>query len=97
MLYRCLDLKLIDEPIYIFNQTNIRVEDGENGANGRCTSFTRIRGFKKKYINAFNIKNEMQLIQKMSIPQEYIEMLCNLAQGTLNYNEPEPTIRLIKR
>jgi hypothetical protein len=43
------------------------------------------------------IKNELQLVQEISVPQEYIEMLCNLEKGTLNYKEPEPTIRLVKK
>ncbi|USK60407.1 XRE family transcriptional regulator [Peribacillus asahii] len=44
-----------------------------------------------------DVKNELQLIQEMGVPQEFIEMLCNLPKGTLNYKEPEPTIRLVKR
>lgn len=44
-----------------------------------------------------DVKNKLQLIQEIGVPQEYIEMLCNLSKGTLNYNEPEPTIRLVKR
>ena len=42
-----------------------------------------------------NVKNELQIIHESGVPQEYIEMLCNLDAGALNVKEPEATVRLV--
>ncbi|GMX62803.1 XRE family transcriptional regulator [Paenibacillus elgii] len=41
------------------------------------------------------IKSELQIIHEMGVPQDYIEMLCSLDEGTLNTREVEPTIKLV--
>lgn len=100
MLYRCLDLKLIDESKYtsLVKQMSMKKMRTKEPLDDVFPLQEPVVLRKSILLLLENkIKNEMQLIQEMSVPQEYIEMLCNLDQGTLNYNEPEPTIRLIKR
>lgn len=100
MLYRCLDLKLIDEGKYtsLVKQMSMKKMRTKEPLDDVIPLQEPVVLRKSILMLLENkIKNELQLIQEMSVPQEYIEMLCNLDQGTLNYNEPEPTIRLIKR
>ncbi len=100
MLYRCLDLELIDEGKYTslvkqMSMKKMRIKEPLDDVFPLQEPVV----LRKSILMLLEkqIKNEMQIIQEMSVPQEYIEMLCNLDQGTLNHNEPEPTIRLIKR
>lgn len=100
MLYRCLDLKLIDEGKYtsLVKQMSMKKMRTKEPLDDVFPLQEPVVLRKSILLLLENkIKNQMQLIQEMSVPQEYIEMLCNLDQGTLNYKEPEPTIRLIKR
>lgn len=99
MLYRCLDLKLIDESKYtsLVKQMSMKKMRTKEPLDDVFPLQEPVV-FRKSILMLLEnkIKNELQLIQEMSVPQEYIEMLCNLDQGTLNYKELEPTIRLIK-
>ncbi|WP_079914144.1 XRE family transcriptional regulator [Paenibacillus sp. 32352] len=100
MLYRCLDLKLIDESKYTslvkqMSMKKMRTKEPLDDVFPLQEPVVLRKSILMLLEN--KIKNELQLIQEISVPQEYIEMLCNLDQGTLNYKEPEPTIRLIKR
>lgn len=100
MLYRCLDLELIDEGKYTslvkqMSMKKMRIKEPLDDVFPLQEPVVLRKSI--LVLLEKQIKNEMQLIQEMSVPQEYIEMLCNLDQGTLNHNEPEPTIRLIKR
>ncbi|MCM3623688.1 XRE family transcriptional regulator [Brevibacillus borstelensis] len=100
MLYRCLDLKLIDESRYTslvkqMSMKKMRTKEPLDDVFPLQEPVVLRKSILMLLEN--KIKNELQLIQEISVPQEYIEMLCNLDQGTLNYKEPEPTIRLIKR
>ncbi|MFF3926070.1 XRE family transcriptional regulator [Paenibacillus lactis] len=100
MLYRCLDLKLIDESKYTslvkqMSMKKMRTKEPLDDVIPLQEPVVLRKSMLMLLEN--NIKNELQLIQEISVPQEYIEMLCNLDQGTLNYKEPEPTIRLIKK
>ncbi|EFU43416.1 transcription regulator [Paenibacillus vortex V453] len=100
MLYRCLDLNLIDESKYtsLVKQMSMKKMRTKEPLDDVFPLQEPVVLRKSILLLLDNkIKNEMQLIQEISVPQEYIEMLCNLDKGTLNYNEPEPTIRLIKR
>ena len=42
-----------------------------------------------------NVKNELQIIHESGVPQEYVEMLCNLDAGALNVKDPEATVKLV--
>jgi len=99
MLYRSLDLKLIDESKYtsLVKQMSMKKMRTKEPLDDVFPLQEPVV-LRKSILLLLNnkIKNEIQLIQEMSVPQEYIEMLCNLDRGTLNHNEPEPTIRLIK-
>lgn len=100
MLYRCLDLKLIDESKYTslvkqMSMKKMRTKEPLDDVIPLQEPVVLRKSILMLLENS--IKNELQLIQEISVPQEYIEMLCNLEQGTLNYKEPEPTIRLIKK
>lgn len=41
------------------------------------------------------IKTGPQVIHETGIPQEFIEMFANLEEGTLNYREEEPSVKLL--
>lgn len=100
MLYRCLDLKLIDESKYTslvkqMSMKKMRTKEPLDDVFPLQKPVVLRKSILMLLEN--KLKNELQLIQEISVPQEYIEMLCNLDQGTLNYKEPEPTIKLIKK
>lgn len=100
MLYRCLDLKLIDESKYTslvkqMSMKKMRTKEPLDDVIPLQESVVLRKSILMLLDN--KIKNELQLIQEISVPQEYIEMLCNLDEGTLNYKESEPAIRLIKK
>lgn len=100
MLYRCLDLGLINESRYTSLQKQMSMKKMRTKEPLDDVYPLQEPVVLKKSILMLlenDVKNELQLIQEMSVPQEYIEMLCNLDQGTLNYKEPEPNVRLIKR
>lgn len=100
MLYRCLDLKIIDESKYtsLVKQMSMKKMRTKEPLDDVAPLQEPVVLRKSILMLLENkIKNELQLIQEVSVPQEYIEMLCNLDEGTLNYKEPEPTIKLIKR
>lgn len=100
MIYRCLDLNIIDEGKYTSLQKQISMKKiRKKEPLDDVFPLQEPVVLKKSILMLLenDVKNEQQLIQEMSVPQEYIEMLCNLDKGTLNYSEPEPTIRLIKK
>lgn len=100
MLYRCFDLGLIDESRYTSLQKQMSMKKMRTKEPLDDVFPLQQPVVMKKSILMLlenNVKNEMQLIQEMAVPQEYIEMLCNLDKGTLNFKEPEPTIKLVKR
>lgn len=100
MIYRCLDLNIIDEGKYTSLQKQISMKKMRKKEPLDDVFPLQEPVVLKKSILMLlesDVKNEQQIIQEISVPQEYIEMLCNLDKGTLNYNEPEPTIKLIKK
>lgn len=100
MIYRCLDLQLIDESKYTSLQKQMSMKKMRTKEPLDDVFPLQEPVVLKKSILMLldnDIKNELQLIQEMSVPQEYIEMLCNLEEGTLKIKESEPMIRLVKR
>ncbi|WP_191559402.1 helix-turn-helix domain-containing protein [Metabacillus idriensis] len=100
MIFRCLDLGIIDESRYTSLQKQMSMKKMRTKEPLDDVFPLQEPVVLKKSISMLlenNVKNELQLIQEMSVPQEYIEMLCNLDKGTLNFKEPEPTIKLVKR
>lgn len=100
MLYRCFDLKLIDESRYTSLQKQISMKKMRTKEPLDDVYPLQEPVVLKKSILMLlenDVKNELQLIQEISVPQDYIEMLCNLEKGTLNKKEIEPTIKLLKK
>lgn len=100
MIYRCKELNLIDESRYTSLQKQISMKKIRTKEPLDDVYPLQEPVVLKKSILMLlenDVKNELQLIQEISVPQEYIEMLCNLDKGTLNFKEPEPTIKLVKR
>ncbi|MGE7094401.1 helix-turn-helix domain-containing protein [Lysinibacillus sp. NPDC048646] len=100
MIYRCKELNLIDESRYTSLQKQISMKKMRTKEPLDDVFPLQEPVVLKKSILMLlenDVKNELQLIQEVSVPQEYIEMLCNLDKGTLNFKEPEPTIRLVQR
>lgn len=100
MIYRCKELNLIDDSRYTSLQKQIsmkkmRVKEPLDDVYPLQKPVVLKKSILMLLEN--DVKNELQLIQEVAVPQEYIEMLCNLDEGTLNYKEPEPTIKLVKR
>lgn len=100
MIYRCKELNLIDDSRYTslqkqISMKKIRVKEPLDDVYPLQKPVVLKKSILMLLEN--DVKNELQLIQEMAVPQEYIEMLCNLDEGTLNYKEPEPTIKLVKR
>jgi Zn-dependent peptidase ImmA (M78 family)/DNA-binding XRE family transcriptional regulator len=100
MIFRCFDLGIIDGSRYTSLQKQMSMKKMRTKEPLDDVFPLQEPVVLKKSILMLlenNIKNELQLIQEMAVPQEYIEMLCNLGKGTLNFKEPEPTIKLVKR
>lgn len=100
MLYRCFDLELIDESRYTSLQKQMSMKKMRTKEPLDDVFPLQQPVVLKKSILMLlenKVKNELQLIQEMAVPQEYIEMLCNLEKGTLNFKEPEPNIKLLKK
>lgn len=100
MIYRSKELNLIDESRYTSLQKQISMQKmRKKEPLDDVFPLQKPVVLKKSVMMLLEkkIKNKLQLIQEMGVPQEFIEMFCNLEKGTLNYNEPEPTIRLIKK
>lgn len=100
MIYRCKELNLIDESRYTSLQKQISMKKFRTKEPLDDVFPLQEPIVLKKSILMLlenDVKNELQLIQEISVPQEYIEMLCNLDRGTLNFKELEPTIKLVKR
>lgn len=100
MIYRCKELGLIDDSRYTSLQKQISMKKMRNKEPLDDVYPLQEPVVLKKSIQVLlenGAKNELQLIQEISVPQEYIEMLCNLEEGTLNFKEPEPTVKLVKR
>lgn len=100
MLYRCLDLKLIDEGKYTslvkqMSMKKMRIKEPLDDVIPIQQPVVLRKSILMLLEN--RMKNELQLIQEISVPQEYIEMLCNLDKGTLNHKELEPTIKLVQK
>lgn len=99
MIHRCLDLNIIDENKYTSLQKQISMKKMRKIEPLDEVYPVSQPVVLKKSIEMLiknQIKNPVQLIQEMSVPREYIEMLCNLDNDTLNYKESEPTIKLLK-
>lgn len=100
MIYRCFDLGIIDESRYTSLQKQMSMKKMRTKEPLDDVFPLQEPVVLKKSILMLlenKVKNELQLIQEMTVPQEYIEMLCNLDKGTLDFKEPEPTIKLVKR
>jgi Zn-dependent peptidase ImmA (M78 family)/DNA-binding XRE family transcriptional regulator len=100
MIYRCKELGLIDDSRYTSLQKQISMKKMRTKEPLDDVYPLQEPVVLKKSILMLlenEVKNELQLIQEISVPQEYIEMFCNLDEGTLNFKEPEPTIKLVKR
>lgn len=100
MIHRCLDLNLIDESRYTSLQKQMSMKKMRTKEPLDDVFPLQQPVVLKKSVLVLlesGTKNELQIIQEMAVPQEYIEMLCNLDIGTLNFKEPEPTIKLIKK
>ncbi|MCM3390260.1 XRE family transcriptional regulator [Ureibacillus chungkukjangi] len=100
MIYRCKEMNLIDEGKYTSLQKQMSMKKMRTKEPLDDVFPLQEPVVLKKSILMLlenDVKNEPQLIQEISVPQEYIEMLCNLDKGTLNFKEPEPTIKLVKR
>jgi Zn-dependent peptidase ImmA (M78 family)/DNA-binding XRE family transcriptional regulator len=100
MVFRCFDLGIIDESRYTSLQKQMSMKKMRTKEPLDDVYPLQEPVVLKKSIQMLlenNVKNQLQIIQEMAVPQEYIEMLCNLERGTLNYKEPEPTIKLVKR
>ncbi|MBB2483185.1 ImmA/IrrE family metallo-endopeptidase [Bacillus sp. APMAM] len=99
MIHRCFDLGIIDESRYTSLQKQISMKKMRTKEPlDDVFPLQKPVVLKKSILMLLenNVKNELQLIQEMSVPQEYVEMLCNLDKGTLNFKEPEPTIKLVR-
>lgn len=99
MIYRCKELNLIDDSKYTsllkqMSMKKMRTKEPLDDVYPLQEPVVLKKSIMMLLEN--NVKNELQLIQEIAVPQEYIEMLCNLKPGTLNFKEPEPTIRLVK-
>lgn len=100
MIYRCKELNLIDESKYTSLQKQMSMKKMRTKEPLDDVYPLQEPIVLKKSILMLlenKVKNELQLIQEISVPQEYIEMLCNLEVGTLNFKESEPTIKLVKK
>jgi Zn-dependent peptidase ImmA (M78 family)/transcriptional regulator with XRE-family HTH domain len=100
MIYRSYELKIIDESRYTSLQKQMSMKKIRTKEPLDDVFPLQEPVVLKKSILMLlehDVKNELQLIQEMGVPQEFIEMLCNLPKGTLNYKEPEPTIRLVRK
>jgi Zn-dependent peptidase ImmA (M78 family)/DNA-binding XRE family transcriptional regulator len=100
MIYRSYELKIIDESRYTSLQKQMSMKKMRTKEPLDDVFPLQEPIVLKKSILMLlehDVRNELQLIQEMGVPQEFIEMLCNLPKGTLNYKEPEPTIKLVKR
>jgi len=100
MIYRCKELNLIDDSKYTSLQKQMSMKKMRTKEPLDDVFPLQEPVVLKKSILMLlenDVKNELQLIQEIAVPQEYIEMLCNLDKGTLNFKEPEPTIKLVKR
>ncbi|MFZ3591111.1 XRE family transcriptional regulator [Bacillus sp. DJP31] len=100
MIYRSRELNLIDESRYTSLQKQMSMKKMRTKEPLDDVFPLQEPVVLKKSILMLlehDVKNELQLIQEMGVPQEFIEMLCNLSKGTLNYKESEPTIKLVKR
>ncbi|QQE77757.1 ImmA/IrrE family metallo-endopeptidase [Alicyclobacillus sp. SO9] len=97
MLYRCLNLGIIDDSRYTslvkqMSMKKMRVKEPLDDVYPLQEPVV----LKKSILTMLdkNIKNELQLIQEIAVPQDLLEMFCNLDEGRLNYKEPEPMINL---
>lgn len=98
MIYRCKDLGLITESKYtsLFKQMSMkrmRVKEPLDDAIPVPEPTVLRKSIQLLFEN--NVKNELQIIHESGVPQEYIEMLCNLDAGTLNVKEPEAAVKLV--
>jgi Zn-dependent peptidase ImmA (M78 family) len=98
MIYRCKDLGLITESKYtsLFKQMSMkrmRVKEPLDDIIPVPEPVVLRKSI--QMIIEKNVKNALQIIHESGVPQEYIEMLCNLDDGSLNVKEPEATIKLV--
>lgn len=97
MIYRCRDLSLITEGKYtsLFKQMSMkRMRTKEPLDDVIPIPEPVIMRKSIQMLLENKVKNELQLVHEMGVPQEYIEMLCSLEPGTLNVKEPEAAVRL---
>jgi Zn-dependent peptidase ImmA (M78 family)/DNA-binding XRE family transcriptional regulator len=100
MIYRSRDLGIIDESKYTSLQKQMSMKKMKTREPlDDLMPVPKPVVLKKSILMLLEhkLKNELQLIQEMGVPQDHIEMLCDLEKGTLNFKEAEPTIKLVKR
>lgn len=98
MLYRSRELGIIDESRYIslvkqMSMKKIRVKEPLDDLIPISEPVVLRKSIEMLLKN--DVKSEQQIVYEIGLPQEYIEMLCNLDPGTLNPKESEPVIRLL--
>ncbi|MDO3679432.1 XRE family transcriptional regulator [Paenibacillus ehimensis] len=98
MLYRSLRLGILDEGKYIslmkqMSMKKMRIREPLDDVMP-IHEPTVLKRSVNMLLTA-KIKSELQIIHEMGVPQDYIEMLCSLDEGTLNTKEVEPTIKLV--
>lgn len=100
MIYRCKDLMVIDEAKYTSLQKQMSMKKFKKKEPlDEVYPLPMPVVFKKSILALLNSnkKSGQQIVQEISIPQEYIETFSNLKEGTLNDQEIEAKIKLIKR
>ncbi|MCM3271137.1 helix-turn-helix domain-containing protein [Paenibacillus elgii] len=98
MLHRCLDLDIISESRYtsLMKQMSAkRMRTIEPLDDVLPIPEPTVMKKSIKMLLENNVKNELQIVQEIGIPQKFIEMLCNLEEGTLIHKEAEPMLRLV--
>jgi len=99
MIYRSYDLGIIDERRYTSLQKQISMKKYR-----RREPLDDVYPVKKptvlrrsiEMLLEHEVKNELEIINEISLPKDLIEMLCDLEEGTLNYSSPKPSLRLLK-
>ncbi|MDQ0160729.1 helix-turn-helix domain-containing protein [Alkalibacillus salilacus] len=100
MIYRSYDIGLIDESRYTSLQKQISMKKMRKKEPLDDVFPVQHPVVLNKSIHMLlenNVKNELEIIQEIGVPQDQIEMLCHLEQGTLNLSEAEPELNLFEK
>lgn len=97
MIYRCKDLGLITESKFtsLFKQMSMkrmRVKEPLDDVIPVPEPVVLRKSI--QLLLEKKVKNELQIIHESGVPQEYVEMFCNLDPGALNVKDPEATVKL---